>query len=212
MKEDDSNQPRIKVVRDHLGVDLLMNLTAARRLAPFMRAEQTLGSAAAEVDVPASSLAYWVGRFVRAGLVEVVRTEPRAGKPIPVYRAVADEFRIPLDAMPPGSEDALLAGGRRHMFDEFTGAVNRAARPWIANGLRLRSHPDRGMELGFVEPDRTDLPPVTEWWATVTMTDDEAAEVRRLLDDIAARFGKDHEGPGRKRYVTVLGIAPLGRR
>jgi len=58
---------------------------------PFMRAEHTLGSAAKSAQVPASSLAYWVRRFLTAGLVEITRVQPRRGKPIPHYRAMSRE-------------------------------------------------------------------------------------------------------------------------
>ena len=104
-----SNQTRVMAVTEHRAVDLLLKLASTRCLGPFMREEHTLGSAAAELQMPASSLAYYVGRFVNAGLVEVVRLQTRSGKPIPVYRATAEEFRVPFDAMPPGRR-----GLRRH--------------------------------------------------------------------------------------------------
>ncbi|MFZ2444215.1 MAG: hypothetical protein WAW51_17755, partial [Ilumatobacteraceae bacterium] len=71
------------MIRDHLGVDLLLNLNAISRLSPFMHTEHTLGSAAKAAAVPASSLAYWVQRFLTARLLETTRVVPRAGKPIP---------------------------------------------------------------------------------------------------------------------------------
>jgi hypothetical protein len=212
MTEVVSNQHRIVVVRDHLAVDLLVDLASARRLAPFMRQEHRLGSAAAELEMPASSLAYWVGRFRRAGLVEVVRHQARAGKPIPIYRATADEFRVPLDALPVGTQNDLLMSGRRRLFEQFTEAVNRAARPWFEEGLRLRAHPDGGMELGFVEPTRDDPPPVTEFWGGLFLTEHDAAELRGEMEALMTRYSDDRKGPGKRRYITVVGIAPEGRR
>ena len=94
MLEPLSNQP--VVIRDHLGVDLLLNLNAISRLSPFMHAEHTLGSAAKAAAVPASSLAYWVQRFLTARLLETTRVVPRAGKPIPHYRAISSEFHTAL--------------------------------------------------------------------------------------------------------------------
>jgi hypothetical protein len=212
MKEVVSNQPRMLVIRHHLGVDLLCDLNAARRLAPFMREEQTLGSAAHELEMPSSSLAYWVSRFRRAGLVEIVRHQARAGKPIPVYRATADEFRVPLDAMPPGAQDEFLMSGRRRLFEQFTESVNIAAWPWYQQGLRLRPQPDGGMELGFVEPERADSPPVTEFWGGLRLSDDDAAELRREMEALMARYTNDRTGPGKRRYIVVVGIAPQARR
>lgn len=204
-----SNQ--VRVVTDHLAVDLLMNLTATQRLSPFMHAEHTLGSAAAAAEVPASSLAYWVTRFLTAGLLEVTRLQPRAGMPIPHYRATATEFRVPFEAMSPTARESLFHGPRRHMFEQFIAASDRAASRYYTEGIRVRAHPTRGTELSVVEPELDAPPPVTEWWGTSTLTAAEAAEVHRLLEDIRSRYGQDLTGRGRDRYLMVLGFTPAPR-
>jgi len=214
MKDALSNEPPFggpKVVRDHAAVDLLMNLKATRLLAPFMRGEHTLGTAAAVLEVPASSLAYWVNRFVRASIIEVTRLQPRAGKAAPVYRAVASEFRVPLDAMPRGARDEFLHGGRQKLFTRFTKSVERAAHAHFQGGLRLTADRDGGVELGFVEPEGESTTPVTEWWATITLTDDDAAELHRTLEGLVERFGHERPAPGRRQYVMVLGLTPRAR-
>ena len=181
-----------------MAVDLLLNLEAARRLAPFMRSEQTLGSVAAELDTPASSLAYWVGRFQKAGLVEVVRREPRAGKPIPIYRAVADEFQVPLDAMSPGQRDEFLNGSRRHMFDEFTKAVDKVAEKYLRRGISVRPHTDRGVEIEFLDAD-DELPvSVAESWGVVSLTDVQARELQATLQAISKQHSERRDEPGTK--------------
>ena len=200
------------MVRDHVGVDLLLNLTATRRLAPFMRGEHTLGTAAAELQLPASSLAYWVGKFVRAGLVEVVRHEARAGKPIPIYRAASSEFHVPLDAMPAGRRDEFLHGGRRHMFDEFRKSVDRLAQQYYQRGIRIKGHPDRGIELNFIEPDAPPPVHVSEIWGSVALTAEEAAELQRTIEALGERVRTTREGPDRKEYVVVMGLAPRAKR
>lgn len=188
-----------------------MNLDAARRLAPFMRRDHSLGSAAAELEMPASSLAYWVARFVKAGLLKVVRHEPRAGKPIPIYRATTDEFQVPLDAMPPGLRDEFLNGGRRHMFEEFTKAVDAVADKYLKGGIRVRCHPERGVELNFLDPEGPLPVHVAEAWASIALTDEEAGEIRVLLEELSTRVNTSKEGPGRRPYVMVLGLAPKPR-
>lgn len=211
MPEALSNQP--VVVRDHLGVDLLLNVHAISRLAPFLHAEHTLGSAAKAADVPASSLAYWVQRFLKAGLIEVTRTEPRAGKPIPHYRAVTSEFQVPFDAMPPGMRDEFLLRGRKFAFDQFIAASNRAAEKAFGDtGVRIVASTERGVELSFIEPAGRPDQHTTEWWGTCTLTEAEADEVNQILKGLQERFGRDHEGPGRTRYHLVLGFAPALRK
>jgi hypothetical protein len=206
-----SNQRRTREVRDHLGIDLLLKLQSTRCLGPFMRAEHTLGTAAAELEMPASSLAYWVGRFVRAGLVEVVRHQPRAGKPIPVYRAVAEEFQVPFDAMPPGRRDEFVNGGRQHVLAEFVEAMDREVLRRFDSGIRVSSHPVRGVQIDFMEGARAADLGVTEWWGKVRLSEEEAREFGEALRALATRFGNDEPGPGRRSYITMFGLVPAGR-
>jgi DNA-binding transcriptional ArsR family regulator len=203
---------RVVAVTDHLGVDLLLKLSAARCLAPFMRTEHTLGSAAAELEMPPSSLSYYVTRFQRAGLVTVVRREPRAGKPIPVYRATADEFRVAFETMPPGMRDQFLNGSRHHVLSEFTAAMDREVVRRFDGGIRVSSHPVRGMQIELVEGDTPDDLGITEWWGKIRLTEQEAHEYAAALRALAERFGNDTPGPDRRTYITMLGLVPEGRR
>ncbi len=206
-----SNQRRIVIVRDHLGVDLLLDLNSARCLAPFMREEQTLGSAATELKMPASTLAYRVGRFRTAGLLDVISHRARAGKPIPVYRATADEYRIPFDAMPAGRRDEFIHGSRRYVLAEFSAAMDRTLLSEDSSGVRVSSHPVRGMEISFMETDEMKSTVTTEWWGKVSLTDDEALELRNALEELGKRFGNDQPGPGKKPYISMFGLVPEGR-
>lgn len=207
-----SNQTRELVVRDHLGIDLLLKLAATRCLGPFMREEHTLGTAAAELEMPASSLAYYVQRFVRAGLVEVVRRQPRAGKPIPVYRATAECFHVPFEAMPPGLRDEFLNGSRRHVLGEFTKAMDREMTRQLGAGLTVKSHPSRGVIIDLGHDARGDDARTTEWWGKVRLTDDEAREFGAALEALARKYGNDQPGPGRRTYISMFGLVPEGRR
>jgi hypothetical protein len=207
-----SNQTRVVVVRDHLGVDLLLKLTSTRCLGPFMREEHTLGTAAAELEMPASSLAYYVQRFVRAGLVEVLRREPRAGKPIPVYRATAECFQVPFDAMPPGARDEFLNGSRHHMLGEFTKAMDREVTRHFDSGIQVQCHPVRGVIIDLGDGARGAEPDVTEWWGKVRLSEEEAREYGAALEELARKYGNDHPGPGRRTYITMFGLVPEGRR
>src|SRR5688500_13493510 len=91
--------PARTTITTRRAVDLLCNLSAVRKLDPFMRTEHTLSTAAAELAVTASTLAYWVPRFVAAGLLRVVRTEARAGMATTWYRASAESYFVPMSAL-----------------------------------------------------------------------------------------------------------------
>lgn len=195
---------------DHAAVDLLMSLKATKALSPFLHGEHTLGSAARQARMAASTLAYWVDRLVRAGLVEVCEVRPRAGKPIPVYRATAEEFIIPLDAIPPGAREQFLHGGRRQAFDSFVRSVESSAE--IDRGLYVRRDPGGGVAIGFDEPVPAPETPVAEWWGTAHLTPADAAELRRRIDALVEEFGSRPKAKGTRRYAMVMGIAPHHER
>lgn len=205
--------PVVREVRDHLGVDLLMKLGAARCLAPFMRREHTLGTAATELEMPASTLAYYVKRFLRAGLLQVVRVDPRAGKPIPVYRATADEFRVPFDAMPPGRRDEFLHGSRQKVLGDFVGAMERQITTRLASGIGVTAPGTRGVAINIIDADALDDAPIAEWWGKLRLTEAQAFEFRDALHQLVERFAADEPlpGPGLRSYISMVGLVPDGK-
>src|SRR5690625_142638 len=76
---------------------------------PFWGRSNTVAGAAAELGESLGAVHYRVGKFLDAGLLEVIRTEPRPGRSIRHYRSVADAFFIPagLDSHP-GEDERLL--------------------------------------------------------------------------------------------------------
>ena len=212
MTEVVSNQTRVVVVHDHLAVDLLLKLTSTRCMAPFMRGERTLGAAAAELAMPASTLAYYVQRFIRAGLLEVVRLEPRAGKPIPVYRATADEFHIPFESMPPGTRDDFLNGSRQKMLVRFSESMERQVTRRGNRGLRVVPHPVRGVAVDFLDGDALADVAATEWWGSIDLTEEEALAMRDELQAVIAKYVDDRPAKGRRHYVAMVGLVEEHRR
>ena len=126
--------------------------------------------------------------------------------------SAADEFQVPLDAMPLGLRDEFLNGGRRRMFEEFTKAVDAVAEKYLREGMRVRCHPERGVELNFLENDRELPVPVSESWGTVALTEAEARELSTLLEEVSSRFRARTTGRDKKEYVMVVGLAPVPRK
>lgn len=79
---------------------LVMDENAQRLLRPFLGQENTAKAAATKVGVSLSLTAYWLGRFQKLGLIELVREEKRAGRPVKVYRTTADVFVAPFELLP----------------------------------------------------------------------------------------------------------------
>lgn len=104
---------------------LLSDPATTRYIEPFLGRERSVSEAAAELGVRIDTLLYRVGKFLDAGLLEIVRTEPRAGRPIKIYRTVADGFYVPFgltgyaeyeeqlrEQLREGEDEIVAAGGR----------------------------------------------------------------------------------------------------
>ena len=91
---------------------LLTDPTSRALLEPFIGSEKSVTQAAAEIGCSVQRLLYRIRQFQEAGLLEETRQEPRAGRPIRVYRAVAGGFHIPFALTPFADMEALIA--RQH--------------------------------------------------------------------------------------------------
>jgi hypothetical protein len=203
-----SNQTSM-TVRHPAQVDLLMSVTGAQRAGVFMGREHTLGTAAAELSIPASSLAYWVKQLLAAKLITITRLEPRAGRAIPHYRAVADEFIVPFAALSMDARERFVGAARAHMFEQFTTAMDRGRLQRNKHsGVRISMQPNRHLEFGLTDPDPPTPTKALESWGEVGLTVDEHAEFTQALEALIERFGQGRPTRGRKKYVMMIGLTP----
>ena len=70
-----------------------------RILLSFVGQERSLSEVSAALEMPLNLLHHHVKRLLTFGILEVVREQRRAGRPIRYYRATADAFFIPATLM-----------------------------------------------------------------------------------------------------------------
>ena len=115
--------PEQRTVTDPAAIALVTDRRALRYLTPFLRAEHTLTSVAAVIEKNPSTVAYWIPRFVRAGLLEHRGDETRAGRAMPRYRATAQSFLVPYRSVPFDRRVALVDGGRYSVMHKLMDGV-----------------------------------------------------------------------------------------
>jgi hypothetical protein len=113
-------------IRDPTAVALLLSLSSARNLAPFLGRENTVSGAAAELKQDIKSVYRWTQRFEACGLLIETQTLPRSGRAIRHYRTLASEFVIPVAALPLSS----LVGTDNLLHQQMQDALMRA---WLKN-------------------------------------------------------------------------------
>lgn len=110
MKDIDFGRGNVCVVEDAHQARLLSDDRSFRFLEPFIARELSASAAAAEIGCKLDTLLYRIRTFMAAGLLKLVRQEPRRGRPVKVYRASADAYFTPYAALPHADvQEGLLA-------------------------------------------------------------------------------------------------------
>lgn len=216
-------------VDDPEAARVLAEPQARRFLEPFIGRERTVSEVAAEVGVAVSSMLYRVRRFMALGLLDVARIEPRKGRPVKHYRAVADGFFVPFQATPLESAEALSV----HTFKPWQQLLDESVgKAWLAaiderQNLGIHVFRDEGGRLqrdivpdsegddpqhffrALLEPD---APAVWDTWGTLRLNHDEAKVLQRELAAVLRRY-RDCLGEGQgQEYVVRLAMAPVATR
>lgn len=96
-------------VSDPRAAALLIDPKALEWLKPFIGDALTVQEAARQEGVNPNTMYGWVKRLEAVGLVHIARVEPRKGRAVKRYRAVADTFFVPFAVSPYAAPENALA-------------------------------------------------------------------------------------------------------
>ena len=138
--------------------ELLVNHKTSRLLVPFMKRELSLTAAAAILGVKLPTLHHHVAKFISAGLLEVTRSEPRAGRPVKHYRSTAKIFFVPFHVTRSETLERLLtevtAAGNSRFYREVTRTLQQISPTW---GLHLHCSEEEQINYSFTPDEKTKL-------------------------------------------------------
>jgi len=192
---------------------------------PFLARTRSVKEAADELGCRLDATHYRVRRFLEAGLLRVVGKRPRAGRPIKLYRSVADVIYVPFDLTPFAELEERIRKDVRAEEDRLVTALARAVRLSGREGRRLYRRAngelmvDAGSESGR-DSDWGEL--IRTWPASVPVTERMGgelalthAEAKTLLlafRELTERYpvpGADVDDD-RRTYHFYFGLAPWG--
>jgi hypothetical protein len=200
MRHPDGDWPDHFEITDPQAIELLTTMRALRYLNPFMRDAHTLTSAAAAVHRPASSVAYWVPRFVRVGLIVHLGDEARAGAAMPVYRAPGRRLTVPF---------ALLDDGRKRVLDRFLDGIDEQMAQTDEFALEFGPSGETGTSIQMLErPGQRRDRGFTDAWMMFDLTDADALQLSRDMEELMERYAAK---TGPNRYVVHGGVAKTAR-
>jgi hypothetical protein len=204
-------------ITDRAQAVVLLDRRYVRFLRPFMAIGRSVGEAAAELEMTVSFLLPRVRRFERLGLLEVVETRARKGRPIKVYRAVGDEFFVPLSTLEiadvgihEASLTELLLASMVELFETYADLVPEPGFR-IERGssqVRLRGAMDADHSIDLRDPA---VPAVVNEWRWPRVSPQRAKRLQVDLLDAIDHAVADSD-PADAAYLVNVRMAPVGKR
>lgn len=188
---------------------------------PFLGRTRSVKAAAEEMGCRLDAMYYRVRRFLRAGLLQVVGETPRAGRPVKLYRSVADSFYVPFGLTPYAELEERIRRDLRSEEDRMVKALARAVRLSGREGRRIYRRADGEV---MVDSAADTAPPgdwaemVRAWPPQVPVTERVGgelalthAEAKALLlgfRSLSERYEGLPEDGARRVYLFHFGLAP----
>ena len=216
-------------MRDPAAARFIADPKASRFLEPFLGRERTASAVAAELGVRVSSMLYRVRQLLDLGLLRVARVEPRRGRALKHYRAVAESLFVPFELTDAETLQALGLGSAGEMERALGAslgagyeAVGRAFEGW---GVRLErdreGRIDRSLAPASGEADASTLqelalepgaPALWDQHCVLTLTKGEAKALQRDLSEVFGRYyrrGEEQVDEAEQAYIIRLAMVSL---
>ena len=160
--------------------------------------ERSLGELALAVGVELKRLHYHVGALQALGLVVVAGRRARAGRPVKLYRAVADAFLVPAEATSVAPSAALMA--------ELREAQTRFADP-SHEGILYHLGEDGELLMRPVSSPRASRTPTADCWRVLQLSSIEALRLAAEMDACMKAAVDRSRGPT-ETYLAHFAYAP----
>ena len=144
-----------------------------------------------------SLLHYHVARLRRCGLVQVVRREARAGRPVTIYATTAASFVVPSHLMD--------LSGSRELRAQLNLALERNTLRHPPEAIVYDLDEHRTPRMRRIAESNTSCT-CGEWWSRLTLNDRQAAELVTEMRKLIARYRSERSSHG-KPYLLYLAIA-----
>lgn len=186
-------------------------------LCPFFSGAYTVKEAAELLGLTLNAAYLQMQRFYQAGLLEVVRKLPRAGRAVKVYTVSATAFFVPLKLLEGETRETLLGRTTRSWEDKLVQGILKAeAFDDRSCGVRVALGDEGKLVSGFVtstEGDRSDrmeqgAPAVLDMWLSLHFTKEVAKSFQCELHELGLKYCKLFDDTQGEPYILRLAMAP----
>ena len=207
--------PSYKIITETQAADALINPKTLRWLEPFLASPTTISEAAKQTASKPNTVLSRVKRFMKLGLIKIVKEEKRAGRAIKWYRTSSDSFFVPFAATTAESLEEMMAERDSYWENMLRQAVVQSRMESIGTwGTRFykdkRGHLQVQTAIGptenhdLLEPN---APAALSGWRDSVFLDFE--EAKQLQNDMFELLTKYQKKSGAQRYIIRLGMAAI---
>jgi hypothetical protein len=209
-EEPDSPSPH--VVDDPTQARFLTDPAKKQFFVPFLARERRVAEAAGEVGCSVNRMLYQVRTLVDAGLLQMLREEPRAGRPVRVYRSVHDAYFEPFSATPYDTLEQRITVQGDPIWSGLVTAYADAMRHSRRHGHLLRRAGET-VETTDELPDTTPSGQALFWSdSTILLRDADARrlgeEVRQWYEKARRLSSEARDDRTARRYLCLAALLP----
>ena len=204
-------------IQDTVAADALMTKDVQETLLPFLGQEKTVKQASLEIGAKLNTMYVRVKRLLELGLIKIVKEQPRKGRSLKLYRAVAERFFVPYEIMSHATRETLQLQMDEHYEKRLRQSIIRARLDTVEGwGYELYQddkgafwvHPatQPGERLSSSHPSHPAT--VNLWSETLSL---EFEDAKAFQSKLYALFEEYRAKDGSQPYLFRLGLAPMQR-
>lgn len=192
-------------VQDAKTAKVFSNSSQRQMLLQLVVQERSLQCLATMLRMPLSLAYYHVGRLRALSLIEIARREPRAGRAVKLYRALAKSFFVPARLLSRSPSDKLSTELRAALERGRSRASGSGGTMYYVDGRsmpRMRPVEGRYAQVAF------------EAWRILEITDRDARELAKQMSALLSRYERLHSA-GTRVYLAHCAVVrrePRNRR
>jgi hypothetical protein len=175
-------------------------------LQPFILGEYSLSEAARTLNISKTRMSYWLTKMQALNLILVVRIEKRGKHNVPIYRAVADMFRVPLELLPIESDEAILEAHTKSFEQSVKRSLVRIGRKY-AEGWHVSCSVKEGRVRLDIMPGSGKLEDakIINYFGRLRLNEKQASTLRQDMKKLLEHYIKETaQNKEEKRYLFKL--------
>ncbi len=223
--EDSFSKLEIKEVKQTAVAKLLIDNKKLKYFIPFIKKEQTIKSAAKELRLSQSTTLYHVKKFLKLGILKIVRKEKRAGRAIKFYKSSSESYFIHFSLTDAESFESILLAEESNTIKHFNKAWIKASKQSSADwgiylfknkaGQIATAYSDKKIvfdsENPFKEISNKNQAAIFATWSLLSLDYQKAKELQTELLNLYQTYQEYSNETGEQQYLVHLAMTPIGK-